>query len=723
MYSEGGAPHLSKARQSLQQVSLIGTAFLPISIIEQRWSTASTMNTSIPLHCNICPKLPKFSDLSHLLTHVASKGHLSHYFKAQVRSASEPSVRKELDTFDAWYDRYRIGKLMCQRLKSKDNKPIKTERNRRVKQESIARESTNPAPAQLSKQKQAKVKRESVIDPQLVPIAFATSVQGNDEELELRGQITRPVVPYMSSRDNDESPKDQLSQQQAGASTTTLPYPFLNDGKETRARKPRVDEDQKSVYPDPTTIGFGGADAAAGFDLGSTGSSLTSITSDTPDFEDQQAVAECAKLKGTIWPGMDLFDSANALAKRRRNQKKDGSILAQMMWTSATVRPRETVYTLGGTVHRIQPITGQIESSPYKQLTPKPKRARGKAKRTVLAPVDVNAARTKRPAQSGAPPRRRGRPRIHAEPPETPSKPPKEVAGKKPVRKRQPTPLDDEEVEWQLNLGEEPTGQRKKMKIHQDTSPILVTPGTTPSEVPDLFTSNEAYHLEESSSYTHSPFSAAAELPYLNSTYIPHSSYPGSANVGSFTLGFGTPNPLHPDNKENLEPMLNPLGRIDNPAAARLQAHNVQQYFVAQHTQPTHFFNSYPSNMPYASYYPRGFPTASYIPQVQYTPAVQYPYAPTMPMANPVRSTYTPVQPPVLPTQHTSPTPRRPQILRHLRTPSPQGTSIIDTSIELIRKKGGTTKAHRLMTRPGGPGSEDGDSGDDTVDEGSLTSE
>ena len=680
------------------------------------------MSSSIPLHCNICPKLPKFSDLSHLLTHVASKGHLSHYFKAQVRSASEPLVRKELDAFDAWYDRYRIGKLMCQRLKSKDNKPVKTESNRRIKQEPIRRESAITAVTHLSKQSQIKVKRESVIDPQLVPTPISTKVREKDEELKLQGQVTRPVVPYMSSRDNDESPKDQPSRQQTEAPSTALPYPFLKGSKESGASKSGIGEDQKSVYPDPTTIGFGGIDAAAGFDLGSTGSSLTSITSDTPDFEDQQAVAECAKLKGTIWPGMDLFDSASALAKRRRNQKKDGSILAQMMWTSATVCPKETVYTLEGAVHRTQPITGQIESSPYKQLTPKPKRARGKARRPALAPVDVNTARTKKQTQNGVLPRRRGRPRIYAEPAETPSKPSKEVAGKKPIRKRRPLPLDDEEVERQLALGEEPTGQKKKMRIHQDTSPTVAIE-STPSEVPNLFTSNEAYYLEESSSYTHSPYSAAAELPYLNSTFIPHSSYPGSVNNGSYPLGFGTPNPLHPDNKENLEPMLNPLGRIDDSAAASLQVHHyAQRYFVPRHAQPTHFLNPYPSNIPYVPYYPGGVPTASYMPQFQYTSAVQYPYAPTMPMANPTRSTQTPFQPPILPMQQTSPTRKRVQTPCHLRTPSPQGTIVVDTSIRSVREKGTGSKTRRLMTRAGGPGSEDGDSDDETVDAGSLAS-
>ena len=61
--------------------------------------------TAIPLSCYICPQEPDFSDLSHLLTHVSSKGHLAHYLKAQLRGREEADVRQKLDTYDQWYER------------------------------------------------------------------------------------------------------------------------------------------------------------------------------------------------------------------------------------------------------------------------------------------------------------------------------------------------------------------------------------------------------------------------------------------------------------------------------------------------------------------------------------------------------------------------------------------------------------------------------------------
>ncbi|KAJ5020341.1 hypothetical protein J3E73DRAFT_386809 [Bipolaris maydis] len=55
---------------------------------------------NIPLHCNICPKKPNFRDVSHLLTHIASKGHLSNYYKVKVRSTNEESSRQRIEAYD-----------------------------------------------------------------------------------------------------------------------------------------------------------------------------------------------------------------------------------------------------------------------------------------------------------------------------------------------------------------------------------------------------------------------------------------------------------------------------------------------------------------------------------------------------------------------------------------------------------------------------------------------
>ena len=81
---------------------------------------------SIPLHCTICPKRPTFSDVSHLLTHIASKGHLSHYYKVKVRSGSEEASRRVIDSYDRWYADWNVENLMSERMNHKDRKRART---------------------------------------------------------------------------------------------------------------------------------------------------------------------------------------------------------------------------------------------------------------------------------------------------------------------------------------------------------------------------------------------------------------------------------------------------------------------------------------------------------------------------------------------------------------------------------------------------------------------
>lgn len=80
----------------------------------------------IPLLCNICPKKPNFSDVSHLLTHIASKGHLSNYYKVKVRSSNEEASRRIIDTYDRWYADWNIEELMSDRMNEKDKRRTRT---------------------------------------------------------------------------------------------------------------------------------------------------------------------------------------------------------------------------------------------------------------------------------------------------------------------------------------------------------------------------------------------------------------------------------------------------------------------------------------------------------------------------------------------------------------------------------------------------------------------
>jgi len=84
--------------------------------------TSRLPSLDVPLHCNICPKQPHFSDISHLLTHIASKGHLSTYYKLKVRAAGEDESRRLVEDYDIWYATWKIEDYMSERMNLKDQK-------------------------------------------------------------------------------------------------------------------------------------------------------------------------------------------------------------------------------------------------------------------------------------------------------------------------------------------------------------------------------------------------------------------------------------------------------------------------------------------------------------------------------------------------------------------------------------------------------------------------
>ena len=91
----------------------------------------SKANSSIQLLCSLCPKNPNFSDISHLLTHVSSKSHLSHRFKLQIRSQSEIAAKQQLDDFDIWYHNNNLDVLLSERMASKEQKKATKEKKSR----------------------------------------------------------------------------------------------------------------------------------------------------------------------------------------------------------------------------------------------------------------------------------------------------------------------------------------------------------------------------------------------------------------------------------------------------------------------------------------------------------------------------------------------------------------------------------------------------------------
>lgn len=93
------------------------------------------------------------------------------------------------------------------------------------------------------------------------------------------------------------------------------------------------------------------------------------VTSEITEFDDDDD--ESSKLKGIRYPGMGLFDSANEQQKRKRNQRKDESVLKLMEEASTTIERNEVIYNGDWTLQRERDVYASpsiYEGSPVRRL-------------------------------------------------------------------------------------------------------------------------------------------------------------------------------------------------------------------------------------------------------------------------------------------------------------------------------------------------------------------
>lgn len=90
----------------------------------------------IPLYCSVCPDHPRFSDVSHLLTHIASKGHLHHETQTKLKAHQDLTASIALQEYEQWYRDYSIEALLVERMKAKEVK--EASRNKRGRALSLA---------------------------------------------------------------------------------------------------------------------------------------------------------------------------------------------------------------------------------------------------------------------------------------------------------------------------------------------------------------------------------------------------------------------------------------------------------------------------------------------------------------------------------------------------------------------------------------------------------
>ena len=75
------------------------------------------------------------------------------------------------------------------------------------------------------------------------------------------------------------------------------------------------------------------------------------------------ATSDATRLKGLYWPGMDLFDSATPEQQRKRNQKKDASVLEKLKLSSKEVASTEWIFNAVGDLERTRDIYDESDAS------------------------------------------------------------------------------------------------------------------------------------------------------------------------------------------------------------------------------------------------------------------------------------------------------------------------------------------------------------------------
>ncbi|GAB0134818.1 hypothetical protein EsDP_00003173 [Epichloe bromicola] len=151
------------------------------SLGSTRDCTPVSTNKLIPLLCTVCPDAPRFSDVSHLLTHIASKGHLHHETQTKLKAHQDIAASVTLQQYERWYKDNSIETLLVERMRAKQKKEaVKNIRKR---------DSTPFAPSKLKRKskrssQKAAVKAEDVEFPQEFSLFPGFFPSENDVELD-----------------------------------------------------------------------------------------------------------------------------------------------------------------------------------------------------------------------------------------------------------------------------------------------------------------------------------------------------------------------------------------------------------------------------------------------------------------------------------------------------------------------------------------------------------
>ncbi|KAI9814797.1 MAG: hypothetical protein M1827_003063 [Pycnora praestabilis] len=583
--------------------------------------TTSCSFAPIPLLCNICPKGPVFSDVSHLLTHVASKAHLSHYYKIKVRSGTESAARDQLSSYDRWYADNGVEQLMSERMSLKESKKTglknKAERDHGGVASRFAA-STSHHSSRQAKDPPTIENTNTVLDPQLSRLVkqetlFFESNPSVGSASQHRAHIPRmhlwPTATnrlYESPRAVDDSPH------------TDTPSASAMDF--CQYETPSMQSDSVLIYrpnsidgPHSVQSEMMHSPRSSTIETAAHGSAVGDIAEE--ELEDWDEIDESTKLKGVYWPGMAVFDSATADNKRKRNQKKDVSILEQMKINSAEVTPTEFVFNPDGSLKKQRRISGLVEedSSPVECEKALPKKRGRKGRNSVLAEISGNVQKVRKSARTMKPNSYGGRPRSIE----------LGVVSKRALATLDgpPTtalygegcyfdPTEDDNEELKLTIGGLRPRRKPGFTIFDDQESI-------PSKVEDKSTTYQntpnSYSQHPQYGCAYQDFGHPHGFSFLNSDFrLTSPSENTAVSIPPFDAtpesvpSFFRPNYSHQPGKEgekeNMKPSSNGWGHVDDHPGFFDDEMATQRYFSMECSQPPHFYHCVPQYMQFGAF-------------------------------------------------------------------------------------------------------------------------
>ena len=170
-----------------------------------------------------------------------------------------------------------------------------------------------------------------------------------------------------------------------------LPYAYPDLSMKHEEKEEGVDEDEPCSLYSPTPTRFGRPSRGLG-------SGSNAYTDDLLPDVDDDLENDANKLKGVLWPGMNMFDAATPEMKRRRNQRKATSVVEQLETTSKEIEATELVFTPSGTLRKARHISGlpDLDSSPLQGEEMPPKKPKRVTRRKALTEQDPNITRSRR---------------------------------------------------------------------------------------------------------------------------------------------------------------------------------------------------------------------------------------------------------------------------------------------------------------------------------------